>query len=243
MTLTKSRLDSRTGAALAFGLAALGMGALVALSLSIVRADDPLVLFGVSANDKVNRLVTYQVLALLMAGVMAGVTARLVPKNFASYFRVGSLAAPAGAVRALGIKGTSTWVRLGLTFSVSISAVTGALVLLPVARDLSLTPNLVGLALLMAASNAFVEEYIARFQVVAALAGRVTAARIALICALLFGIPHYIGTPGGPVGVLAAGFLGWFLGKSVLETQGLGWAWFIHFVQDVIIFIAILGTL
>jgi hypothetical protein len=33
-----------------------------------------------------------------------------------------------------------------------------------------------------------------------------------------------------------AGFLGWFLGKSMLETRGLFWAWFIHFWQDVLIF-------
>ena len=36
---------------------------------------------------------------------------------------------------------------------------------------------------------------------------------------------------------------GWFLAKAVLETGGLGWAWFVHFVQDVIILIAILGAL
>jgi hypothetical protein len=45
------------------------------------------------------------------------------------------------------------------------------------------------------------------------------------------------------VGVVLAGFLGWFLAKSVLETRGIGLAWFIHFVLDVIIFVAILGSL
>lgn len=64
-----------------------------------------------------------------------------------------------------------------------------------------------------------------------------------MVSALLFGIPHYLGTPGQLIGVLAAGFLGWFLAKSVLETKGLGWAWFVHFLQDVIIFVAVLGTL
>ena len=33
-----------------------------------------------------------------------------------------------------------------------------------------------------------------------------------------------------------AGFLGWLLAKSVAETQGVFWAWFIHFQQDVLIF-------
>jgi uncharacterized protein len=37
------------------------------------------------------------------------------------------------------------------------------------------------------------------------------------------------------VGMLLAGFLGWLLAKSVFETQGLFWAWGIHFLQDVVI--------
>jgi hypothetical protein len=48
-----------------------------------------------------------------------------------------------------------------------------------------------------------------------------------VISALLFGIPHYVGTPGQLIGVLVASFLGWFLAKSVLETQawaGPGWS-------------------
>jgi hypothetical protein len=36
--------------------------------------------------------------------------------------------------------------------------------------------------------------------------------------------------------VALAWFLGWILAKSMLETRGLAWAWFIHFVQDVAIF-------
>jgi len=56
------------------------------------------------------------------------------------------------------------------------------------------------------------------------------------LMAAYFGIGHFYGIPYGVIGVLMAGFLGWFLGKSMLETRGLGWAWFIHFWQDVLIF-------
>ena len=35
---------------------------------------------------------------------------------------------------------------------------------------------------------------------------------------------------------VAAWFLGWILARSMLEIRGLAWAWFIHFVQDVLIF-------
>jgi len=50
------------------------------------------------------------------------------------------------------------------------------------------------------------------------------------------GIGHYFGVPYGVVGVIMASFLGWMLGKAMLETRGFFWAWLIHFVQDVLIF-------
>ncbi len=60
--------------------------------------------------------------------------------------------------------------------------------------------------------------------------------------AAIFGGVHFFGTPGGVLGVFMAGFMGWLLAKSVLETRGFGWAWFIHFLQDVVIMFALLGT-
>jgi hypothetical protein len=32
------------------------------------------------------------------------------------------------------------------------------------------------------------------------------------------------------------GFLGWLMAKSLIETKGLGWAWFIHAVADIPVF-------
>ena len=245
MTLSsnRTRIDARTG--VSFGLAVVGLGVLVTLTLLIVRADVPLMLLRVSANDQINRLVTYQAVTLSMTVLVAALTARLVPESFRRYFRIGRMDAPAGAVRALGIQGTETWKTLGLTFSTIISLVTAAIVLLPAATGagLTLSPYLAMAAVLLAASNAFVEEYLTRLQVVASLVGKVPPGRIAMISAVLFGIPHYLGTPGQLIGVLAASFLGWFLAKSVLETKGLGWAWLVHFLQDFIIFVAILGAL
>jgi hypothetical protein len=31
-------------------------------------------------------------------------------------------------------------------------------------------------------------------------------------------------------------FLGWFLGKSMLETGGIGYAWGVHVLLDVVVF-------
>ena len=41
--------------------------------------------------------------------------------------------------------------------------------------------------------------------------------------------------PSGVIGILLAGLLGYVLSKSIYETNGIFWAWFIHFLQDVII--------
>jgi hypothetical protein len=40
---------------------------------------------------------------------------------------------------------------------------------------------------------------------------------------------------------LTAGFLGWLLATSILDTRGWGWAWMIHLGDDVIIFLSILA--
>ena len=52
--------------------------------------------------------------------------------------------------------------------------------------------------------------------------------------ATFFGLVHWAGNPSGPLGVLLAGFLGWFLGKSVLETRGLAIAVASHFLLNTI---------
>lgn len=33
-----------------------------------------------------------------------------------------------------------------------------------------------------------------------------------------------------------AGFLAWLLARAIQDTGGIGWAWMIHFSQDVLIF-------
>ena len=70
------------------------------------------------------------------------------------------------------------------------------------------------------------------------LAGSINSEYILLISAVAFGAPHLRGMPNGILGALMAGFLGWLLAKSVLETNGMFWAWFIHFLQDIVIFSA-----
>jgi membrane protease YdiL (CAAX protease family) len=99
------------------------------------------------------------------------------------------------------------------------------------------------LILILAAMNAFTEEAITRLSLVAALDGILKRSRIYILSAVIFGVPHFFGVPGGILGFVMAGFLGWLLAKSITETEGMFWVWFIHFLQDVIIFSGLFITI
>jgi hypothetical protein len=135
---------------------------------------------------------------------------------------------------------------VGSSFLVVITLVTAIVIYVPVVRSGSFAFSITGVlvpALVFAFTNSLVEEGIYRFAVTSVfLENGFSATSAALTSGLLFGGVHYLGTPGGVAGVLLAGFLGWFLSKSIAETHGFGWAWLIHFAQDVVIFVALVGT-
>jgi len=151
----------------------------------------------------------------------------------------GDLDAPAEPVRWLGINQPVPWKRLGLISSVAISL--GLLVFLfaagrPSLETLKSVIPYLPWVMLFAATNAFGEEMSYRAALLTPLHTAVGKNQSILLTAALFGIWHFYGVPYGVIGVLMAGFLGWWLGKSMLETRGFFWPWFIHFVQDVCIF-------
>lgn len=89
--------------------------------------------------------------------------------------------------------------------------------------------------LLVAALNAASEEFQFRSVLLAHLRNVVSPAEGVLLTSLLFGLGHYYGQPSGPLGVVMAGIAGWFWARSMIETRGFFWAFFIHMVQDVVI--------
>ncbi|CAM4221604.1 CPBP family intramembrane glutamic endopeptidase [Paenibacillus endophyticus] len=100
--------------------------------------------------------------------------------------------------------------------------------------------NIQPLILVFALMNAFSEEIIFRFSFVAVVSKYGFSPYVAQgLAAVVFGVVHYFGNPGGILGVLMAAFIGWFLAKSMLETKGFFWALTIHFLQDVVIFSAL----
>jgi membrane protease YdiL (CAAX protease family) len=131
------------------------------------------------------------------------------------------------------------WRRLGPLWAVLISVGTLTAMLFaipPEAGMLSRLLPVLPIVLLLAATNTFNEEFQFRNVPLATLPALLGKAQALLLTAVYFGLEHYYGNPPALSGVLLATFLGYLLGKSMLETGGSRWAWLIHWLQDVIIF-------
>jgi len=186
----------------------------------------------------------YAGIFLLDTGVALAVIAALwvVKRRRSAFFLVkGDLAAPIGPVRWLGIRQGESWRTFGWIFAV----IAALAVAVPTLLSASLAPGAVGRAiglipavLLFAAVNAFNEEIYFRASLLATLVDVVGRGHALMIAAVFFGMAHYLyGSPPGVVGFLMTAFLGWLLGKSMLETKGILWPWFIHFLSDVVVFL------
>lgn len=182
------------------------------------------------AEQSLRLLVTLTIIAVLFA---------LKKRADAFFLAKGDTSAPVEPVKWLGTKPGETWRSFGRNFAVFLSLGTLAFLVLAgrppldiVIRALPYLPAV----LLAAALNAFNEEMTYKASFLSVLEGVVGKNQSLLLMATYFGLGHYYGIPYGIVGVLMAGFLGWVLGKSMIETHGLLWAWFLHFLQDVLIF-------
>lgn len=98
------------------------------------------------------------------------------------------------------------------------------------------------LALVFAAWNAAQEEFRFRSVFLARSAPLVGKVQAALLTSTLFGLGHWFGHPRGPGGVVLAGLMGFIAAKSMLDTGGFFWAWIMHAVADVFIFLLIVLT-
>jgi len=84
--------------------------------------------------------------------------------------------------------------------------------------------------------NSFYEEISYRAALLAPIHRILGKTHSALLAAAFFGIGHFYGVPYGLLGVAFTGFFGWILARSMLETKGLFWPWFIHMIADTVIF-------
>ncbi len=197
--------------------------------------------FTLLADSQLDGLLKFQLAQVVWAVIILAVTYLLNPANFTAFFRLGDVNAHIGKISWLGITGNETWLQVALTLGLFITLGTATFMFIQVKKtgaQFKLIPTLLVWSVVFSAMNAFSEEAICRMGVIAPLYGQLALPVIAILSGVLFGLPHYFGQPSGPVGVLMAGFLGWLLALSLIETQGMVLAWGIHFVQDVVIFVA-----
>jgi uncharacterized protein len=182
------------------------------------------------ANQSLRLMVTLAIIATLF----------VMKKQQDEFFLIkGDTNAEAEPVPWLGIKPGERWNQLGRNFAVILSLGTLAFLVIagrpPLNIAIRALPYL-PFVLIAAVLNAFNEEMTYKASFLSVLENVVGKPQALVLMAAYFGIGHFYGIPYGVIGVLMAGFLGWFLGKAMLETRGLFWAWLIHFVQDVLIF-------
>lgn len=196
---------------------------------------------------QINKQVSYQSITLLIAISLLLFLRIFKKKEFLIYFKKGNVSAKINPEPIVGIKPKAheNWSHVGKNLATVITLVTAIVIYFQVIKDnqIELTTLLKYLpfSILFALNNSFVEEIITRFGVVVSLKNVLPDNYISIISGLIFGTVHFWGNPGGVIGLLFAGFLGWFLAKSILETKGIYWAWLIHFLQDVVIITALLS--
>lgn len=189
--------------------------------------------------DRVRQQGAYQSVTLLAAGILAAATANVI--GWPGVLRLGDVGASASHVAWMGFGDADGWDVVGPPLAVWPLVVTTVVVWLQVVRGATRAGSgtmrrlalAVAWSLPFAAMNALTEELVFRAVPVQLLVGHADPLAIAVACGVLFGVPHWFGTPGKVPGVLMAGFLGWVMAQSVLDTGGLGWAWVIHVAQDV----------
>jgi membrane protease YdiL (CAAX protease family) len=150
----------------------------------------------------------------------------------------GNLSAPAQPMPFIGLRKPIPWTVLGpallVVFGVALPLFLYFMVY-PDFTDRGRILRYLPWILLVAALNAASEEFQFRSVLLAHLRNVIFPTEGALLTAVLFGLKHYYGQPSGPLGVVMAGIAGWFWARSMIETRGFVWAFFIHLVQDIVI--------
>jgi uncharacterized protein len=185
-------------------------------------------------------------LKLLAASFVVLMLILLFANRKSTYLTIGDLKVKAERIGWLGIDGGKiSWGKLSLisaglislgTFLGTVVTVTG----FTFVRNLDAWLALLPFILLFALGNSLFEGIIYRNTIVSSLLGILDKNDIVMLGALFFGIAHYFGAPGGPLGVAMSTALGWYLCQSMVETKGLVSSWLIHFFQDVVIFSAVI---
>ena len=189
-------------------------------------------------NTYINFQINYQLMLLGVALTSMAFSYYLNPESFTNLFSLGNISAVGEELKVFGIAKGDSWLKTGVSLSIFISIVTAIFLYFQLKEktiDYSLLKTSILWILLFSLSNSFSEEMIYRLGINGPLTGLLKPNTIFFISAIIFGVAHIQGMPSGIVGILLAGILGYVLSKSVHETSGIFWAWFIHFIQDILI--------
>ena len=190
------------------------------------------------SNPVVNTQIKFQSLQLVLTAIVLLLVYFLNPENFARFFRVGDVNVHISKIAWLGVTGNETWLEIATSIGLFITLGTAIFMFFQLKKaGVDYRYFLFSLlwSIPFSMANAFSEEAIFRIGIISPLYGIFSVSVIVLISGVVFGAPHYFGMPSGVVGAVMAGFLGWLLAMSLVETHGLLIAWAIHFVQDVVI--------
>ena len=163
----------------------------------------------------------------------------LSPPDF--YLAVGDVKATAEPTGRWIPRQPESWTTFGRNYAI-ISVGLLLLFMIP-----ALKPSLAGLSIglllfaaICAAMNAFAEEFLYRSALIPQVLPRFGKSKTLLLVPVWFGLAHYFGVPSGLTGVLLAAVGGWFFTKSMIETRGMAWAWFLHFLADFTVYLVLL---
>jgi hypothetical protein len=159
----------------------------------------------------------------------------------ADFFLIkGDIHASVERSRILRTKNHEPWVKIASIFAAVF--VVGTIIFLFGASEIQwnqfiMNWPLIPVAILVALMNGFNEEFTLRAAPLGELEPSIGKSDSLLVTTAYFGLGHYYGVPSGVIGVILSGFLGWLLGKSMLETRGFLIAWMVHFITDIPIFL------
>ncbi len=92
------------------------------------------------------------------------------------------------------------------------------------------------IVIVLSMMNSLAEGVMYRSAFVASLRDSISKKQILIVASIFYGISQFLEMPGGFFGVVFELITGWFMTKSMYETEGFTNAWKMHFIKDFIIF-------
>ena len=190
---------------------------IIVLTISLVLVSswtNKIVIFD-NLSETINKLFFYQSITLFVTTIFLFALWLTKKTEFQGYFRKGNISADILLEPIIGIKPkpTENWFHFGRNFAIIISIMTAIVIYFQLIRESGISIwnilNVLPFSIVFALSYSFVEESITRLGVVVVLKDILKDRTIPLVSALILGTAQYWGNPGGFLGVIFAGFLGW----------------------------------